>query len=96
MMLEREVQAKAVKLARARGWWASKFVAMGRRSAPDYLFAKCGFVFFVEFKREGEVPTELQQHEHNKMREFGLRVVVCDSVEEFIRILNYYEGICRK
>jgi hypothetical protein len=99
-MLERDVQSKSVKAARKAGWWASKFVAQGRRSAPDYIFAKKvathdwredSHVFFVEFKRLGEKPTELQAQEHTVMRSHGLTVYVCDSVESFMEILRNYE-----
>jgi hypothetical protein len=95
-MLERDIQKKSVALARKQGWWCCKFVAQGRRSAPDYIFAKNGFVWFCEFKREGEEPTELQADFHQTMREYALRVCVCDSVEKFLKTLLYYEGICRK
>jgi hypothetical protein len=87
-MLERDVQSKSVKAAKKLGWWASKFVAQGRRSAPDYIFAKNGRVFFCEFKRTGEDATELQKAEHEKMRAAGLTVYVTDYVEGFLEILQ--------
>ena len=87
-MLERDVQKKCVKYARDRGCWASKFVAQGRRSAPDYIFAIGGQVFFVEFKAPGQKPTELQAEEHRVMRHHNLEVHVCDSLEQFKSIFN--------
>lgn len=95
-MLERDIQKKCIALARKQGWWCSKFVAQGRRSAPDYILAKRSFVWFCEFKRPGEVATELQEEEHRKMREFGLRVTVADTVEKFVDTLRYYEGIAKR
>lgn len=87
-MLESELQKKCVAYARGDGWWASKFVAQGRRSAPDYIFAKNGRVIFIEFKRPGQHPTELQEAEHEKMRSFGLTVEVCDNLEFFKEVLR--------
>lgn len=99
-MLERDLQRKCVKEARKRGFWASKFVAQGRRSAPDYIFAikRTGYdwlmdfhpVFFVEFKRPGEEATELQKEFHETMREYGMHVYVCDNFETFIQVLERY------
>lgn len=92
-MLERDVQSKSARIARNTGWWASKYVAQGRRSAPDYIFAKDGRIFFVEFKREGQKPTELQEAEHEKMRSFGITVYVCDSVVSFNAVLFHEESM---
>lgn len=92
-MLEGKVQKDSVKAARKAGWWAQKFVAQGRRSAPDYIFAKSSWVFFTEFKRTGEDATELQKEYHNNMRAAGLVVYVCDDPEYFINaILPFEEG----
>lgn len=91
-MLERDLQKKCVTLARRRGWWASKFVAQGRRSAPDYIFANSGHVVFIEFKCHGALPTELQLEFHKEMRAHGLYVYVIDNFEDFVRRLDvYYE-----
>ena len=85
-MLERDLQKKCVAYARKNGWWARKFVAQGRRSVPDYIFAKDGRVVFVEFKRSGEKATELQEEEHKAMRAAGLVVRLCDypDTEKFL------------
>ena len=82
-MLEGKVQADSVAHARSTGWWARKFKAQGRRSLPDYVFAKQGRVIFDEFKATGEGPTELQEEEHKKMRAAGLTVWVHDDPEKF-------------
>lgn len=95
-MLERDVQKKAVKAAKLHGWWAKKFVAQGRRSAPDYIFAKKGRVFFTEFKRTGEDATELQKLEHDEMRAAGLTVYVCDDPYSFITfVLSIEDGLAK-
>lgn len=83
-MLERDVQKKAVKAAKLHGWWAKKFVAMGRRSAPDYIFLKNGRVFWVEFKATGGRATDLQKLEHEDIRKHGGTVYVCDDPHNFV------------
>lgn len=85
---EKDVQGPCVAKARSQGWWARKFSSQpGNTAVPDYIFGKHGKVFFVEFKRPGGKPTKLQSEEMRKMRTVGLDVYVCDSREEFDRIL---------
>jgi hypothetical protein len=91
-LLEGKVQKDSVKAARKAGWWAQKFVAQGRRSAPDYIFARAGRVFFTEFKRTGEDATELQKDYHEKMREAGLTVYVCDDPQDFCDRILFAEA----
>jgi hypothetical protein len=100
-VLERLVESWSKDKAADAGWWNRKFKSPARRSAPDRIFAKRGRVFFVEFKRTGESPTELQLEEHAAMRAAGLTVYVCDSRKgeekhckhlPFARILAAEEG----
>ena len=86
-MLERDIQKKCVAYARKNGWWARKFVAQGRRSVPDYIFAKNRKVLFIEFKAPGGKVTELQAEEHKVMRAAGLHVYVVDNFEAFLTVL---------
>lgn len=78
-MLEGVLEKKSKARARRDGWYARKYTSPQHRSSPDDIFAKNGRVFFVEFKRTGESPTELQAEEHRVMRAAGLAVYVCDS-----------------
>ena len=93
MVLERDLQKRCVKYAKKHGFWCSKFVAQGRRSVPDYIFAhknefEYANIFFVEFKRAGEKPTEQQKAKHEEMRAFGIRVYVIDNYENFVTLIH--------
>jgi hypothetical protein len=73
-MLEAEVQSKCVAWARSRGYWCRKFSSQSQRSIPDYLFAKRGLTwslnfnrahrikFATEFKREDCKPKLIKKH----------------------------------
>ena len=87
--LEKDLEAKANRYAEKFGWWQRKFKSPGRRSAPDRIYARNGRVFFVEYKRYGKSPTELQAREHKKMRQAGLTVYVCDRWSEALAIFEY-------
>jgi len=50
-MLEKQIEAKVVKWARANGFLALKLNGLGQRSWPDRMFiSMSGAVVFIEFK----------------------------------------------
>jgi len=84
---ERDIEAAFVKYAKTQGAVAYKFTSPGRRGVPDRLVVTPHGVFFVEFKQPGKKPTALQAREHEKLRAFGLPVLVADGkgqAEEFL------------
>jgi hypothetical protein len=48
---------------------------------PDYLFAKSGVKFAIEFKAPGKDPTDAQKEEIAAMKYAGWAVHVCDDIE---------------
>jgi Casjensviridae endonuclease len=90
--LEADLQNAAVRWARAHGWFARRHKGPGRRSHPDYLFAKTGCVVWIEFKLPGNEPTALQRHEIAEMRSYGLTVYWVDDLQDFKAILSSHEG----
>lgn len=82
-MSEAKVVKACVNWAKEQGYWARKIVYPGRRGAKDYIFAKDGVVFFVEFKKEGKKQEPLQAYEHQLMRQAGLDVWGCDNFHAF-------------
>lgn len=87
-MRELAVEMPVVKAAERAGYFVRKVGWVGRRSAPDRVFARPDRgVVFIEFKRPGEVATLAQEIEHKKMIAAGMEVHVCDSVEAAFRIL---------
>ena len=90
--IEADVQTAAVRGARGRGWFARRYKGPGRRSHPDYLFAKAGVVLWVEFKLPGNEPTPLQRLEIAEMRSHGLTVYWVDDLQDFQAILTAHEG----
>ena len=88
--LESSLRRSCREWAKKRGWWCKKFKSPGQRSVPDDVFAKHGRVIWVEFKREGEEPTEDQLLEHAEMRAARLTVVAIDTREKFI---EYFDAL---
>lgn len=82
--LEKDIEKKVCDYAKSLGILCYKFTSPARRSVPDRLFimpAGKG-VFFIEFKRNGCVPTDAQAVEIEKIRKQGTMVFVVDNVEE--------------
>lgn len=81
--LEKDIEKKVVDYAKSRGCLVYKFTSPARRSVPDRLFiGPDGQVWFIEFKRLGQKPTEAQSVEIDKIKRQGIHVYVVDSVAE--------------
>ena len=82
-MLEKQIEAKVCEYARSKNILAYKFTSPARAAVPDRMFiTPSGRIWFCEFKRTGQKPTEAQEREHNKMRQHKVSVFVIDTVEE--------------
>lgn len=87
--LEKDIEKKVCDFAKARGFYVRKFTSPAHRSVPDRMFiTPHGVVFFIEFKRLGQVPTPGQQVEIEKIRKMGVKVFVVDCVEEGKNVIN--------
>ena len=80
-MLEKDIEKKVCDYAKSKGTLTYKFTSPNRAAVPDRIFiAPGGFVYFVEFKREGQKPTPAQAREHARLRQQGCQVWVIDNV----------------
>lgn len=62
-LLEKVLEEKVVAYAAGLGYVHFKLNALGSRGKPDHLFVSPrGTVLFIEFKRQGERPSALQQY----------------------------------
>ena len=81
-MLEKEIEARVCEYAKSKGVLAYKFTSPARAAVPDRLFiAPDGRMWFCEFKRAGEKPTEAQGREHKRLRAQKVNVFVVDNVD---------------
>ena len=88
-MLEKEIERKVCKYAQEKRIATYKFTSPGHRSVPDRMFiTEIGYLWFVEFKRKGMKPTPLQEREHQRLRDRGMLVVVIDTVEDGIEMVD--------
>ena len=82
-MLEKQIEAAVCNYAKSKGILAYKFTSPARAAVPDRMFVQPdGKIFFIEFKRDGQVPTPAQYREHNRLRGHNVNVFVVDNVVE--------------
>lgn len=82
-MLERQLEAKVIRYAKARGFLVYKFSSPSHRGVADRIFiAPGGAVGFLELKREGEEPTALQWKFINEVRKQGAFVGWADTFDK--------------
>ena len=70
-LTEKQIEKKSVQWARSDGWFSRKYKAPGRKGVQDRIFVKDGNVVFIEYKRIGKVPTDLQCYDAQDLREHG-------------------------
>ena len=82
-MLEKQIEAKVCDYAKSKGLLAYKFTSPARAAVPDRMFiCPNGRVFFCEFKRQGQKPTDAQTREHTRLRGHNVTVFVIDNVAD--------------
>lgn len=87
--LEKDIEKRVCGYAKSLKMLVYKFTSPSRAHVPDRLFiTPKGVVFFVEFKRKGQLPTKAQEVEGNKIRATGIEVFVVDNVEGGKVVIN--------
>lgn len=89
-MLERHIEAKVVKWAKANGIKVKK--KMFGEQLDRYFFLPGGKTVVIEFKQPGNKPTAIQSIELAAMKALGFRAEWCDDAEKAIVILQ--EELC--
>lgn len=90
-MLEREIEKKVTIYAKNKNFLTYKFTSPSNRSVPDRLFiSPNGNIFFVEFKRQGILPTKLQSHTIKAMTRRGVKVSVIDDYDKGKLLIDEY------
>ncbi len=82
-MLEKDIESKVCEYAKTKNVLVYKFTSPNRMAVPDRMLIRPdGYIWFVEFKREGAKPTPAQEREHHRLRQHKVSVFVIDNVEE--------------
>ena len=88
MPSESQIEKKVVKYCREHGIYTRKFASPSNRGVPDRIFCKNGIAVFIELKKPGNEPTDLQLRELQILRNHGMRAAWCDTYAETVRLLE--------
>lgn len=78
--LESKVQARLIKHYERQGYMVVKLILTNKPGIPDLMLLKDGTASFIECKREGGKPRDLQKYRIEELRSLGFKVEVADSV----------------
>jgi len=88
-MLEKQLEAKIVKIAKELGYLTYKFTSPSNRGVPDRIFiSPYGHVFFMEFKSENGKLTSLQKKVYKDLMSRGKCIFVISKIESGTEILT--------
>jgi len=89
---EREIEKPTAKYSKKYGWVPRKQQGQGDRGKFDHKFLKPpGRIIFIEFKRPGAKPTELQLIEQELLIKMGFIAVFIDNIEEGELLFDFLE-----
>ena len=92
-MLEKYIEEKVVNYAKSLGFLAYKFSSPSRKGVPDRIFIKNNSIFWIEFKRKGAKPTELQSKTIHEMRKQGCKIYIIDDIKLGIQVLDHHDTL---
>jgi hypothetical protein len=88
--LEKDIESDVTSYAKKKGCIERKMNGTGYRGWPDRMFLYNGHVLFIEFKRLGEKPDNLQSHIHGILRSVSFDVTVVDNVSHGRKAIDVF------
>jgi hypothetical protein len=86
---ESVIESYLIQQVKARGGATRKLTYQGRKGAPDRMcLLPNGTIFFVECKRPGEKPDQLQAEELAFLNSMGQRAFSADTREQVDEVLR--------
>lgn len=80
---ERDIEKWLREKIQQLGGVAMKFTSLGNDGVPDRIaILPGGQVWFIELKKDGEVPTKIQEWQIERLRKLGCNVAVIAGMKE--------------
>jgi len=91
-MMEKFIERTVSDYAKKNGVVSYKINSISCRGLPDRMFLNNrGCIYFIEFKRKGKKPTELQSLKIKELQERGFKVSVIDSIEDGFKVIDEFK-----
>lgn len=81
---EQQIQSAIMAKLRAAGWYVNKLIVTSLVGVPDLIAHKEGRTMYIEVKRPGQKPTDLQEHRMRELGKYGVTVFVCCDEKKLI------------
>ena len=81
---EQQIQFAIMTKLRASGWYVNKLITTSLVGVPDLIAHKAGQTMYIEVKRPGQMPTDLQKHRMTELGRYGVKCMVCCNEKELI------------
>lgn len=83
-MKESQIQRLIIKKLEKDGWLVVKIISCTKAGWPDLQAHRAGITIFLEIKRAGGKPSQLQLYRHDELIKQGFKVLVCDNHDNLI------------
>lgn len=88
---EKDIERTLTRYCRSRGLLAYKFISPGNDGVPDRLIlGPGGRVLFLELKRPGNKPTELQLYQMGRIKALGHVAEWRDNLADMKALVDQY------
>ena len=91
-MLESEIKRRGTKLLESWGWMVIHLIQTNCNGICDTLCLRTGRAVFIEWKRPGQAPRELQLFRIRKLKEKGFQTFVITDLKQ-LEVLKDEEPI---
>lgn len=81
-MLESELKKRCSKQLEQWGWMVIHIIQSNCNGIPDTLILRNQRAYFIEFKRPGQAPRELQKYRIRKLQEKGFKTFVVTTLKD--------------
>lgn len=87
-MKESAVQAKIKRKLEQAGWFVTKLIQTSTNGIPDLLALRGGRAVFIEVKRPGGKPSDLQGYMLEKLQGLGFTALVATNENDIESLLK--------
>ena len=80
--MESQIQSKLIRKLHEQGYLVIKLIKTNTNGIPDLIIHRDGKTAYIEVKRPGEKPRDLQLYRMKQLQDHGIPTLTCTSVEE--------------
>lgn len=81
-MLESEIKKRGTKQLESWGWEVVHIIQCNKNGYPDTFILRSGIIVFIEWKRPGHQPRELQLYRIRKLSDQGFKTLVVTDLKQ--------------